>query len=101
MSPSTTSIQDVLGAAVAELSHHPQPELPDLGLFDSEPEDFLAARATNSDHQVHRPVVDHALIANLRPDRVEEHNRVGRVQAALLEHASVAALTRSGEISLR
>src|ERR1700686_2300910 len=63
-----------------------------FGLLDPQPEDFFVARATHPKRQVNRPVVDHAFVADLYADRVEEHDGVGCFQPAalpsggLLEH---------------
>src|SRR5229473_4774930 len=76
--------QDVLGPAVTQLGHHPQPEFRPFSLLDPQPQDFLVARATHPDRQVNRSVVDHAFVADLYPQRVEEHDGVGRFQPAAL-----------------
>jgi hypothetical protein len=60
--------EDVLGGAVAQFGQHPQPELRALGLLDPNSQDFLVPRAANSNHQVHRPVVDHPFVADFDPD---------------------------------
>src|SRR4029453_7471568 len=72
--------QDVAGAAVANLAHHPQPELRPLGLFDPKAQDLLVTRAAHADGQVHRLVLDHPFVADLHSYSVEEHDRVCRLQ---------------------
>jgi hypothetical protein len=59
--------QDVLDAAVAQLAHHPQPELRSFGLLDPQTEDFLMARTTYADGEVHRPIADQTFVADLDP----------------------------------
>jgi len=84
--------QNVLGPAVAQLGHYPQPEFRTFGLLDPKPKDFLVARTAHPNGQVHRAVVDRALVADFDPHRVKENDCVGRFQppalpgADLLEH---------------
>ncbi len=44
--PLTTRDQDVLGAAVAQLGHYPQPEFREFGLLDPQPKDLFRVRWT-------------------------------------------------------
>ena len=63
-----------------------------LDLLDPEPQHLLLALAGDRQRQVDRLVPDQSLVADLDPERVEEHNRIDRIQrppmllAHLLEH---------------
>ena len=76
--------QHVLDAAVLQFGHHPQPELGALGLLDPQPEDLLGAVRPHAERDMHRLVPDRAFIAHLDPQGIEEHQRVQRLQRALL-----------------
>lgn len=75
---------DILSAAVLDLVHGAQPELGAFILFDPHAENFLAAIAAHAQRNVDRLRADQALVANLHPDRVEEHQRIGGIERALL-----------------
>ena len=98
--------QDVLGAAVLDLVHHPQPELGALGLLDPKAQHFLVAGGAHADRQVHGLVLDQPLVADLDPQRIEEHDRVAWLQRPACQAVtssmteSVTAETRSGETSM-
>jgi hypothetical protein len=103
--------QDVLHPAVPELVHHPEPELGALVLLEPETQDFLAPVGAHAGRDVHSLVTDQAFVADLDPERVEEHQRLGALpqadssgrtcQAATSSStASVTALIRSGETSM-
>src|SRR5438105_11340541 len=84
LSPSTTAIRiswtPRLRSSVITRSQNLAP----LGLLDPQPENFLVAGATKADRQVQRPVADQTLIADFYAHRIEENNRIGRVQPAAL-----------------
>jgi hypothetical protein len=79
--------QDVVDTAVLELVHDPQPELGALALLDPQAEDVLMALAIERQGQVDGLALDHALVADLDPQRVEEHHRIDRVERAVLPFA--------------
>jgi hypothetical protein len=72
--------QDIFHAAVAQFIHHPEPELGTLVLLQPEAKDFLAAVGPDAERDVHRLVADQALVPDLHPQRVEEHQRADRLQ---------------------
>ena len=77
-SPSTIddSEQQVLDVAIAQFVHHPQPELRALVLLQPEAEDLLGAVGAHAQRDVHGLVPDDAFVADLDPQRVEEHQRI-------------------------
>jgi hypothetical protein len=79
--------QDIGHAAVLELVHDPHPELRALGLLDPYPEDFLGAIRQDAERDVNRLVAHEALIPDLDPDRVEEHQRVAGIERPTLPFA--------------
>ena len=72
--------QKVLDAAVLQLVHHPEPELGALVLLEPETEDLLAAVVPDAGRDMHRLVADQAFVADLHPERVEEDQRIDRLQ---------------------
>lgn len=97
--------QDVLDTAVLQLIQDRKPELGAFAPFDPQPPHlFLAAsgqRQRDVDHLVPHPVA----IADVLPQRVQEHHRVARLNGrdcracTSADTASVTRLTRSGETS--
>jgi len=76
--------QDVVDAAGLELVHHLQPELGALGLLDPQPEHLLLAFAVKGEGDIDRFVAHQALVADLDPQRVEEDDRIDRVERPVL-----------------
>jgi hypothetical protein len=72
----------LLDAAVAQFVQHPEPELRAFVLFEPEAEDLLRAVGADAECDVHRLVADQPLVADLHPQRVEEHQGVDRLQRA-------------------
>ena len=85
---------DILDAAVEDLAQH---LVPVLGAFRAiagpEAEDVPLALEGDADDGVDRPVGDLA-VPDLDPDRVNEHNRVDRVERPLCQ-AAISSRTRS------
>ena len=79
--------QQVVDAAIAQLAHHPHPELCPLGLLDPDPEHVLAPVRRDADRQIHGLVAHRPLVAHLDPQGVEKHDRVERVQRPCLPTA--------------
>jgi hypothetical protein len=75
---------DILSAAVPDLVHDTQPELGAFILLDPHAEHFLAAIGAHAQRNVDRLGADHALVADLDPDRIEEDERIGGIEQALL-----------------
>ena len=71
-------------AAVAQLVHDPQPELGALGLLDPEAEHLLGAVGADAERDVDGLVAHRALVADLDPQRVEEDQRVERLERPVL-----------------
>jgi hypothetical protein len=80
-SPSTTD-QYVLDTGVPELVHHREPELRPLVLGDPHAQDLALPVSGDAEREVDGLVsADPAvLVADLHPERVEDHHRVDRVQ---------------------
>ena len=76
--------QDIFRAPVAKLIHHPQPEFGTLILLKPQAEHLFAAIGADTQRNVDRLIADHALVADLDPDRVEENERVDRIERPLL-----------------
>ena len=76
--------EDVLDAAVLQLVHDPEPELGTFGLLDPQAQDLLAAVGLDPQRQVDRLVADRALVADLHPERVEEHQGIDRLERPVL-----------------
>jgi hypothetical protein len=76
--------QDVLDPAVFEFVHDPEPELRALVLLDPEAEDLLGAVRPHPERHVHGLVADHALVADLHPECIEEYQRVDRLERPVL-----------------
>jgi len=71
-----------------ELVHHLEPEPGPLGLLDPQPENLLVAFAGDRQRDIDRLVPDQPLVADLDPERVEEHHRVDRIERPVLGCAS-------------
>ena len=76
--------EDVLDAAVAKFVHHPEPELGALVLLEPQAEHLLGAVGTDAQRDVDRFITDHALVADFHPQRIEEHQRIDRIERPLL-----------------
>ena len=76
--------QEVLDAAVLEFVHDPQPELGALGLLDPQAQDMLVTLAIESQGQVDGLVPDHALVADLDSQCIEEDHRIDRIERPVL-----------------
>ncbi len=76
--------EDVLDAAVPELVHDAQPELATLGLLDPQPQHLLGAVRADAKGNIDGFIPNGALVADLDPERVEEHQRVQRLERAVL-----------------
>jgi hypothetical protein len=76
--------QAIVGSAVANFDCHPQPEFGPFGLLDPGTQDLFEARAAHADGQVHRFVLDRAFVANLDPQAIENHDRLGPLQRSHL-----------------
>ena len=76
LEPVDNGEQEVVDTAVLELVHDPQPELGALGLLDPQAQDVLVPLAIESQGQVDGLVLDHALVADLDPQRVEEDHGI-------------------------
>jgi len=98
LEPVNDGEDDVLDAAIFELIHDAQPELGSLGLLDPQAQNMLMALAVERQGEVDGFVLDHALVADLDPQRVEEHDRIDRIQGPV-STASVTRLIKSGETS--
>src|SRR6185312_8496454 len=48
------------------------------------PQNLLAPRAAQANRQIYRAIADQPFVADLHPQRVEEHHRIGRLQAPIL-----------------
>ena len=82
--PSTTAIRMSLDAAGLQLVHHLQPELGPLGLLDPKPEHVFLAVDIERQRDVDRLVADQALVADFHPQRVEEDDRINRIERPVL-----------------
>src|SRR4051794_13763981 len=72
--------QDVLDPPVPQLVHDPQPELGALVLLQPQAQDFLGAVGADAQGDVDGLVPHQPLVAHLDPERVEEDQRIGRLQ---------------------
>src|SRR3954471_21215675 len=90
--PSTTAIRTSSTPPVFELVHDLQPELGALVPLEPQAQDLLRPVGPDAQGDVDRLVPDQAFIADLDPERVEEDQRVDRLQRPglpgrdLLEH---------------
>jgi hypothetical protein len=65
--------QHILDAAISQLVHDPQPKFGAFILLDPQAKNFLGAIGTDTKSNIHGFVTNRALIADLHPDRIEEH----------------------------
>src|SRR5712691_12269451 len=72
--------ENILGPAVLELVHDAQPKLGALGLLDPDAEDLLRALGQDAERDVDRLVAHEALVADLDPYGIEEHQRVADIE---------------------
>src|SRR3954454_1055799 len=72
--------QDVLDPPGPQIVHEPQPELGALVLLQPQAQDFLGAVGADAQGDVDRLVPHQPLVAHLEPERVEEDQRIGRLQ---------------------
>src|SRR3954469_15339161 len=72
--------QHVLDAPVPQLVHDPQPELGALVLLQPQAQDLLGAVGADAQGDVHGLVADQPLVAHLDPERVEEDQRIDRLE---------------------
>ncbi len=75
---------DILDTAVAQFVHDAQPEFGAFILLQPQAKDHLGAVGHDAQGNMDRLVANHALVADLNPDRIEENQRIGWVQRALL-----------------
>ncbi|OWK20598.1 hypothetical protein AJ88_28820 [Mesorhizobium amorphae CCBAU 01583] len=79
---------------------------PSVCLIQSEAEDLLGAVGQYAERDVYRLVANEALVPDLDPDRVEEDERIDRIErpfshsATSSRTASVTAEIKSGETSM-
>ena len=78
------SQHDIINAPVLELVHDAQPELGAFILLDPQAQNLLSAIGAGTQRDVDRLIPNHALIADLNADGVEEDERIGRIERALL-----------------
>ena len=71
---------DIVHAAGLELVHDAPPELGGFGLFNPDTQNMLLAFAIERQGEVDGLVLDHALVADLHPQSVEENHWVDRVE---------------------
>jgi len=71
-------------ASNPQLGHHQQPELGALGLLDPQAQDLLAAVGTDTEGEVDRLVADRALVADLHPQGIEEHQGIDYLERPIL-----------------
>ena len=81
--------QKVIDAAVLQLVHDPQPGLGALALLDPQAQDVLMTFAVQRQSHADGLVPDHALVADLDPQGVEEHHRIDRVERPVLPVANL------------
>src|SRR3954468_23435430 len=84
LQPVDNGNQDVSHAAVLQLVHDPQPELGALGLLDPQTEHLLGTVGPDPERDIDGLVADRALVAHLDADRVEEDQRIERLERPVL-----------------
>ena len=82
--PVTADDQNVLDAAVGQLSAHRRPELGALGGLDPDPQDVLDPVHVDPDRDMRGPVRHMRAVADLHDQRVEVDHRVERLQRPVL-----------------
>ena len=65
--------QDVPDPAGLEVVEDLQPKLRALGILDPDPQDLACAIGQHSEGKVDRLIAHHRLVADLHPQRIEEH----------------------------
>src|SRR5690606_8767350 len=97
---------DIINTAVLELVHYPQPEFGAFVLLESQAEHLLGAIGADTQRDVDGLVADHPFVADLDPDRIEEDQRINRIEwpccqvATSSRTASVTVEIRSGDTSM-
>ena len=81
--------QDVPDSAGLEVVEHLQPEFSSLGVLDPDPQDVARAIGQHAEGEVNRLVAHHRLLADLHPQRIEEHHRIHRLERAALPGADL------------
>ena len=76
--------QDVTDAAALEFIHDAQPELGAFGLLDPQAQNILGTVGQDTQRDVDRLVAHGAFIADLDPQGIEEHQRIGRIERPVL-----------------
>lgn len=79
-----TGDENILHAAILELRHHLQPEFGPLGFLNPEPEDFLLPLHVHANGHIHGFAADMTGISHFYEKRVQENDRVNRVQHPVL-----------------
>ena len=103
--PSVTAIRMSWQPRVFRSREDLHPELGAFGLLDPDPEDVARAVGQHGQREIDRLAADRRLVANLDAQRVEEHDRIHRLERPALprrdlrDDASVTVLIRSGETS--
>jgi len=82
--------QDVMDTARLQIVKDFHPEFCTFGVLDPDTEDVAAAVGQHAQGQVHGLGAHHRLITDLDPQRVEEHDRVHRLQRAALPGRNLA-----------
>lgn len=77
--PSTTAIR-IAHAAGPEIVHDLEPELRAFAVLDPEPEHVLAPFGVERQRDVDRLVANQTFVADLHPQRVEEHDRITGIE---------------------
>ena len=88
LQPINDGEQNILHSAGLEVVHHAQPELGAFGLLDPQAEDVLVPGTPHADGQVYGLVAYQALVTDLDPQRIEVHDRVGRLQRPRLPRSN-------------
>ena len=76
--------EEIFDTAVPELVHHPEPELGAFILLKPQAKHLFRAIGADAQCDMDGLVADHPFIADLDPDRVEEDQRVNRIERSLL-----------------
>jgi len=79
--------QDVVDAARLQVVEDLQPELRALGVLDPDAEDLARAVGQHTEREIDGLVAHDGILADLDPQRVEEHHRVHRLERAALPGA--------------
>ena len=88
-SPSVNdSDQNITDASVLQLVHDAQPELGAFGVFDPKAQNILRSVRLDAKCNIDGFVAHQALVADFDPQRVEEDQRIARLQRAVLPFAN-------------